>query len=184
MIDAHVWMARQDMNQQVDPTLHRVLLSKEEFKRATDFIAAARRHDVTSIEHEALLHSAIIFYARPFFNNERGRKASKGAQQLVGIDIEAVLGDDIELHEHIETLRAKVVAHPEAAYNPSQHIPLTIGNADSRGFAFSRRSWYVVNENLDLDAFARTAKAMNHACASHVFNLANALGRLETPTRG
>jgi hypothetical protein len=177
MIDAHVCMARRDMDTKADPTLHRVLLSKEEFKRAMDFIEAARRHDVGSIEYEALLHSAIIFYARPFFDNERS--GTKGAKQLTGIDPAQVLGADIVLHQHIKTLRKKVVAHSEAAYNPAQHIPLAIGDSKARGFGFAGKMWHVTHENIDLDAFARIAKAMYQACLPHVFNVADALGRVE-----
>jgi hypothetical protein len=166
----------------VDATLHRVLISKDEFLRAIQFIKATQRHVENTIEYEALLHSAIIFYARPFTNNEGPRSGvPKEAQQLTGIDVESVLGDDFAFHERIVRLRMKVVAHSEAAFNPAEHIPLTIGNPDTRGVAFARKAWHVVNENLDLGSFLQIAEKMNNACTLHVFNTAVAAGNIQTP---
>jgi len=166
---------------QVDPTLHRALISKDEFKRAREFIEAAKRHGEATVEHEALLHSAIIFYARPFTNNEGPRRdVPAGAQKLIGVDLPAILDEDFAFHDRIVKLRMKVVAHSEAAYHPAQHIPLTIGNPDTRGVAFSRKTWHVVSEHLDLDAFWRIADKMNRACTSHIFNQAAAQGQLQT----
>jgi hypothetical protein len=170
------------MNTKVDAALHRVLISKDEFKRAMEFIEAAQQHPENTIEYEALLHSAIIFYARPFTNNEGPRSgAPKEAQQLTGIDVQSVLGDDFTFHERIVKLRMKVLAHSEAAFNPATHVPLTIGNPDSRGVAFSRKAWHVVNESLDLEVFSRVAQKMNRACTAHIFNIAAAAGRLQSP---
>ena len=52
------------MSEKADPILLRVMLSGDDFERAGDFVKAARAHPVVSIEYEALLHSAILFYAR------------------------------------------------------------------------------------------------------------------------
>jgi hypothetical protein len=170
------------MNTKVDATLHRVLISKDEFIRAIEFIKAAKRHVENEIEYEALLHSAIIFYARPFTNNEGPRSgAPKEAHQLTWIDVPSTLGEDFAFHGRIVKLRMKVVAHSEAAFNPAQHIPLTIGNPDTRGVAFSRKAWHVVSETLDLDVFLRIAETMNRACTTHIFNMAAAAARLQTP---
>jgi hypothetical protein len=176
------WSEGDGMNDKVDETLHRALISKDEFKRAVEFVEAARQHGAETVEYEALLHSAIIFYARPFTNNEGPRRGVPvGAQKLTGVNVQSVLAEDFAFHERIVLLRMKVVAHSEAAFNPAKHIPLTIGNPDTRGVAFSRRTWHVASENLDLDVFLRIAKKMNEACVKLVFDVAGSVGRLQTP---
>ena len=55
----------------VEKTLRRLHISKHDFAHAGTFITAARQHPVFKIEHEALLLSAIICYARPFGPNEK-----------------------------------------------------------------------------------------------------------------
>ena len=158
------------------------LSQKTNLKRAMEFVEAASKHGAATIEYEALLHSAIIFYARPFTNNEGPRRGvPDGAQKLTGVDVRAVLAEDFALHEHIVRLRMKVVAHSEAAFNPARHIPLTIGNPDTRGVAFARRAWHVVFESLDLEAFSRIAEKMHKACMQNVFDVAGSVGRLQTP---
>ena len=128
LIDGHVWLSGKrrhgkvamSMSDEVDSTLHRVLISKDEFKRAIEFVEGARRHNESEIEYEALVHSAIIFYARPFTNNEGPRRdVPRGAQQLTGIDVPTVLGEDFAFHERIVNLRMKVVAHSEACVQSS-----------------------------------------------------------------
>lgn len=170
------------MNNKVEPPLHRVLISKDEFLRAMEFIAAASTHAENTIEYEALLHSAIIFYARPFTNNEGPRSgAPKEAQQLTVVNVASVLGEDFAFHERIVKLRMKVVAHSEGAHNPAEYIPTTVSNPDSRGVVFGRKSWHVVFEGLDPVVFARVADKMNRACTQHVFNTAVASGRIQSP---
>jgi hypothetical protein len=171
------------MNIKVEPTLHRVLISKDEFMRAMEFIEAARRHDESTIEYEALVHSAIIFYARPFTNNEGPRSgAPKEAQQLTGVDVESVLGEDFAFHKRIVGLRMKVVAHSEAAFNPAEYIPVTTtGNSNARGVVFGRQTWHVLFENLDLDVFMRIAQEMHRVSMLYVFKMTSAAGRLQTP---
>ena len=148
-----------------DPTLLRVHISHRDFKRALDFIAKARVHVENTIEHEALLEAAIIRYARPFSPNEKGDNAK--ADSRLTIDVAAVLAEvaDFELHGRIIKLRNKVIAHSESEHYPMSTFPSFIGGPDDiRSLGFQSRSWHIVNERLDLDAFERITKAMHLKC--------------------
>jgi hypothetical protein len=148
-----------------DPTLLRVHISSRDFKRALDFIRKAREHVENTIEHEALLEGAVLRYARPFSPNEKAAKAK--ADSSLMIDIAAVLGEvtDFELHQRIIKLRNKVIAHSESEHYPMSTFPSFIGGPDDiRSLGFQSRSWHVVNERLDLDAFERITKAMHLKC--------------------
>jgi hypothetical protein len=167
------------MNRPVEPSLLRVVLSKDDMARAMEFIESARRHAESSIEYEACLLAAIIHYARPFTNNEGPGQAAREVQRLSGVDVNAVLAGDpalIDLHNRIVRLRMKAVAHSESSLSPAQHIPLTIGNPGTRGVSFVRKSWHVFSEQLDLAMFHRMATAMHGACMNRVFEHAIELG--------
>ena len=145
---------------------------------------AARAHLESTIEHEALLHSAILFYTRPFSKNApRWKKLTDAAVRLIGVDIASTLGSDQTLHDRLITLRDTVIAHSEGEFFPAQHADLTIGSKGQFGIAFQRRSWHVINEHLDLDAFARIATKMKDATQNHLFAIARQRGLLQEAPR-
>jgi hypothetical protein len=61
----------------IERRFRRTHISQHDFTRAGEFIAAARNYDVATLEHEALLIAAIIYYARPFSGNEKNKKGEK-----------------------------------------------------------------------------------------------------------
>jgi hypothetical protein len=131
------------------PVLHRITLSGDDFKRAAEFAKAALSHPVSSIEYEALVHGAMLFYTRPWLDNEeRQSKLPKDARMLNRIDIAAALGDNAVFRDRIIRLRKKVIAHAEAEFFPAQlGGPLKIiGNRGARGLAMVRRIWHVTEE--------------------------------------
>lgn len=141
----------------------RVHISARDFDKAYKFVEAAGKHDLATLEHEALLLSAIVCYGRPFSGNEKGKKA-KADRDLTGVDIPAVLGADYELHKRIVRMRHKAVAHSQSDHYPVSLIPPTLGEPGMRSAGFVSRSWHPVNEQIDLEAFARIAKAMAWKC--------------------
>lgn len=146
-----------------DKRLRRIYLSTWDFEQARAFIDAATKHDIASIEHKALLLSAILCYARPFSGNEVG-KDPPADPKLSGIDTRAVLGSDFALHEKIVRLRNIAVAHSASEVNPSERLPTPPSKPGSYGIAFSARRWHPVDEQIDLDAFRRVASAMLKEC--------------------
>jgi hypothetical protein len=170
------------MSEKADPILLRVMLSGDDFERAGDFVKATRAHPAGSIEYEALLHSAILFYARPYSDNEpKKSKLPDEARKLTGLDLPAILGEDLPLHDRLLALRNKVIAHAESEFFPAQTLKPAIGAGakGQRGIAFQRRAWHVVDEKLDLDVFERMATNMRHAARQHVYNVAQARGLLQ-----
>jgi hypothetical protein len=172
------------VSQPLHPVLHRITLSGDDFRRAAEFAKAARLHPVSSIEHEALVHSAILFYARPWLDNEeRKSNLPKDARMLIGIDLAGTLGDNEVFHERIIRLRKKVIAHAEAEFFPAQHGgPLKIGNKGTRGLTMVRRIWHVTDEQLDLELLEQIAITMKKATMNLAFAKAAELGVLQERT--
>src|ERR1700682_6106044 len=50
---------------------NRTHISRRDFAKSIDFIAAATKYELNSPEYEGLLLAAIICYARPFSGNEQ-----------------------------------------------------------------------------------------------------------------
>lgn len=84
-----------------DPEMIRVHIASREFKAAQNFVAAACNHPETEIENEVLLLAAIVCYARPFSQNERGSRSL--AHSTLSIDVTVALRNsaDVELHERL-----------------------------------------------------------------------------------
>jgi hypothetical protein len=166
--------------ERVDPVLLRVLLSGDDYARVLEFVEAARKAPVGNIEYEALMHSAILFYARPYSDNEpKKSKLPDAARKLTGLDLQEILGEDLPFHDRLIDLRNKVIAHAEAEFFPAEKIPMQIGTKSQFGVGFQRRTWHVVSENLDLDVFERVAKKMRAATRGHVLVTAGQRGVLQ-----
>ncbi len=58
------------MSDKADPILLRVMLSGDDFERAGDLVKAARTHPVGGIDYEALRHTTILLYARPYSDSK------------------------------------------------------------------------------------------------------------------
>jgi hypothetical protein len=159
----------------VDPDItrrfNRVHISRRDFKKAIGFIEAAMKHELASIEYEALLISAIVYYARPFSGNERG-KAPPSDPVLV-LDVKQLLGGDADLHDRILAMRNKAVAHSEFGKYPVRIMAVPEPNSDA-GFAASSQSWHVLNERIDLAAFKQIAEALHQKCLNLCFDLGRA----------
>jgi hypothetical protein len=163
----------------VEPDALRVLISMRDFHHVCRCIEAAKKQDVASVEHEALLHSAVIFYARPFLDSSR-RKQPRAGGRLNGFDLKAILGPDIALHGRLIKMRKQVIAHAEAEFFPASYIspPRSESNAVALATTVSRR-WHIVNEQIDLDQFRRIAWNMMKACLNRSFDLGRERWRLQ-----
>jgi hypothetical protein len=155
------------MESALERRFRRSFISRQDFERALEFIAAARRHEVASIEHEALLVSAIIHYARPFSDNEKPRKGGV-YESDPRIDPEVGEIDDDSgklLHERIISARNQAIAHSSFARYPVQICP---GSGTGPGFHLSPIAlsvgWHVTQEQIDLDAFEQLTRRLRAAC--------------------
>ena len=143
-----------------------------DFASALQFIKAARPYDLWSPEYEALLIAAVVFYARPFSNDEPD-KDPQSTQRLAD-SLVPFKGAELKLHERILFLRNKAVAHGESAFNPVQFVPpYDLGKAE-RAFGTWSAPWHILPECLDLDEFERIADEMRRQCVNHLFDLRTA----------
>jgi hypothetical protein len=168
------------MSDPIHPILLRVKLSLDDFKRVGEFLRAARSHPPSSIEYEALLHSAILFYARPFtVNAKRKSKLKNEAKKLSGLNIKAILDEHVRYHQKILNLRDQVVAHADAEFSPATIAELKLGNQYTQGFSMDCTTWRVAEEKLDLEIFALIASKMADATLGHIFNVGIELGEIQ-----
>jgi hypothetical protein len=143
-----------------------------DFACALQFLKAARPFNLWSPEYHALLLAAVVFYARPFSNNEREKDAQltpRLADSLVPFK-----DAELKLHERILLLRNKAVAHGESAFNPVQFTPPIDAGDGERAFGTWSAPWHILPERLDLDEFERIADKMHRQCVNHLFDLRTA----------
>ena len=148
---------------------NRTHIARRDFEKAIAFIDVAETHLIYTVEYEALLLSAIIYYARPFSGNERG--AAPPSDSKLVVDVEGLLGEDLPLHKRIIEVRNKAVAHAEFAYYPVHLLPTESDPEIGRGFASKAQSWHVLNEHIDLAAFRRMAEALHQKCLNNLFDI-------------
>ncbi len=149
-------------------TVTRTQISGDDFRCAKKFINAVRGYAVGTTEYEALMHAAIIAYARPFSGNERG--TDPPSDPKLDPALVAFEGADRALHDRIISLRNRVVAHAESAQNPVELLPMKSDATIADGFSTQSQRWDVVNELIDLDAFHRIADAMCRRCTDHMLS--------------
>jgi len=128
--------------------LNRLTISRHDFDKCLKLLYNLPNQEYGSIVYEALLLSAIIFYARPFSCNEK-RNDSKAESRVDLAVIDQLNEDERQLHDRLLELRNKAVAHAEWTFHPTgvtdskiiQSMPFSIWK-DFRGKpeieAFSR----------------------------------------------
>jgi hypothetical protein len=143
-----------------------------DFACALQFIKAARPYDPWGPEYHALLIAAVVFYARPFSNNER-EKDPQSTPRLAD-SLVPFKDAELKLHERILLLRKKAVAHGESAFNAVQFIPPSDEGNGERAFGTWSAPWHILSERLDLDEFERIVDEMRRQCVNHLFDIRTA----------
>jgi len=69
--------------------------------------------------YEALLISAIVFYVRPFSENEKRSSTSPSDPRVPEEVLSDLSRDELDLHERLKRLRNKTIAHAEWKYHPT-----------------------------------------------------------------
>jgi hypothetical protein len=99
--------------------LNRLTSASLDLKNTIKFLEALSEHEYSSTAYEALLISAIIYYARPFSSNEKKDSTHPSESRVPEEVLSELLEEEIALHEKIITLRNKAVAHAEWSYHPT-----------------------------------------------------------------
>lgn len=106
----------------------RTRIAVADLNEAIDFIEAAGRlagiDPKTDVTHRALVSAAVIYYARPFLNNE-AHGAPRSLVELSDTELRAILPDPARraLHDEIINNRKKIVAHAEGDFFKVEVIP-------------------------------------------------------------
>ena len=169
------------MDEEQRNTLRRTHIAAYDFQRAVEFIEAGGKHGIETLEHEGLLVAAVVHYARPFSNNEERSKKVLPSDRSIAVDAAKELGADHALHERILVIRNKAVAHAEWEYYPTDRIP---DAGSGRGIAMQSQRWHIVNERINLDAFARIAAHMRRLCQNRVADFGDHGFAPATPAHG
>jgi hypothetical protein len=153
---------------QASPSEARIVLALTDFKSVLVFIEIAQKHEVASIEYEALVECAVIRYARAFVPNEK-KGVEKNAPVGSRLELTAHLleflqrlpDSPLETHKRVLELRHTVVAHvpgdlnPVAVADPPPSLPV-------HGFGYKGRPQRLVDAKLDLIQFSNLVHWMQH----------------------
>jgi hypothetical protein len=150
--------------------MRRTHISSGDFEKAGEFIKAAREQVVGAIAYEGLLLSAIVWYARPFSNNEMPNEKHPKTDPKVVLDLPQILGADKDFHSKIVRLRNKAVAHAEFEHYPVDPIPDAESAKIMPGLGLISKTWNVADEGIDLNVFARVADRLRLACNTLLSN--------------
>jgi hypothetical protein len=162
--------------------MQRARISSDDMRQALAFIDAALAAEATGANsktdatHLALVVAAVIYYARPFSNNEGGKKpkrmtSPKGAPPMSRVNLgplPVVLGskEGRRLHRDVLRIRNKIVAHAESRYFPvrmvAAFLPLESGRMGD--FALQSAQRY---PRLDLKLLRANAKQLGAAFGLH-----------------
>ncbi len=99
----------------------RYILSSNDFEEALSYLNAKPPED-TVVIRRALLTAAIVAYARPFTNNEKGSSAEVTA--TVSLKLNNILSkDELEQHKHLIEMRNLAIAHSTSELRPVLYTP-------------------------------------------------------------
>lgn len=118
-----------------DKELHRFSISVYDFEDSLSFLAESLNHEQGSIAQEALLISAVIYFARPFSTNER-EKNPKAIPNLKIDWFSQLTEAELELFGELIEMRNKCLAHAEYSKYPAG-INRKTGVLSSRRYSIS-----------------------------------------------
>jgi hypothetical protein len=154
---------RKFMQSDIEKRFRRSHISADDFDRALTFIKEARKQHFRSTIYEALLISAIIYYARPFSSNEQRKNPNPLSEAT--IDKELMGFEDPKeqkLHDEIIDLRNKAVAHAE--YGQGKYTINHVSVEPTGQTSILSSVWRPSNEWFDLFTFERIATEMRARC--------------------
>lgn len=95
---------------------HRLMISRGDFEDCLRYLKYRKTFRYASVAGEALISSALICYARPFSNNERGSK--EASSRVPNWILNPLSASEELLHRKLIDVRNKAVAHAEWASFP------------------------------------------------------------------
>jgi hypothetical protein len=99
--------------------INRLTSASLDLENCLRFLKGMGEQNYGCVAYEALLISAIVFYIRPFSENEKKDSPSPSDSRVPGIVLANLDAEEITLHEHLKELRNKAIAHAEWKYHPT-----------------------------------------------------------------
>ena len=99
--------------------VNRLTSASLDLENCLRFLDELKNHEYGSTPYEALLVSAVIFYARPFSQNEKKESPHPSETRVPDSVLSGLSQDESTLHKNIVTLRNKAVAHAEWSHHPT-----------------------------------------------------------------
>lgn len=98
--------------------LNRFSISVHDFEDSQKFLSESLNYERCSILQEALLISAVIYFARPFSINEKG-KQPKAIPNLKIDWFSDITQDEMILFDELRSIRNQCLAHAEYSHYPA-----------------------------------------------------------------
>ena len=158
----------------------RTHLSRRDFHKASQFISAAKACD-NNVVREALLISALVCYSRPFSRSKPSAK-SGFADPAGNSGALNTPQTSKALHDRLVGLRTRTVAEEDLTAYDLQLEPSRRGKSAKVFFTpqrFRSRTWSVLRENIDLEAFSQLADAMHGRCTELLTDLSDELAEVQ-----
>lgn len=151
------------MQPDIERRFRRSHISAYDFDRAIDFIKEARKHHPKSLIYDALLTSAIIYYARPFSPNEHWKNPDPLSESTIDKTLRGFEDPkEQKFHDEIIELRNKVVAHAE--YGHGKYTVNQVSVEPTGQTSILSSVWRPSHEWFDLFKFERIATEMRARC--------------------
>ena len=99
--------------------INRLTSASLDLENCLRFLQGMSDQTYGSVAYEALLISAIVFYIRPFSENEKKGSPSPSDSRVPETVLEILDTEESKLHEHLKELRNKAIAHAEWRYHPT-----------------------------------------------------------------
>ncbi len=145
------------MTRKMSETLNRANLSRKDFEEAEDYLRAYRDELPDSLKR-AVLIAAVITYARPFTENNRGTLKLATAT-LTGNPKQILSDEEFMLHKTVLSLRNEALAHSDYDRKPTRFVA-RVGT----GFLAKSKPFDVLAEGINVATFlSMSVKMQNHS---------------------
>lgn len=99
--------------------INRLTSAVLDLENSLRFMGALSYQEYGAITYEALLITAVIFYARPFSANEKKDSPFPSESKVPDIVLSDIVEAERHLHDKLLRLRNKAIAHAEWGHHPT-----------------------------------------------------------------
>lgn len=150
-------------------TLNRLTSASLDLESCVRFLDALEVQTYGTTAYEALLISAVVFYARPFSENEKKSSTSPSDPRVPNAVLTDLSESERQRHEELRALRNKAIAHAEWTFHPNGVSPSKVIKA----LPFSIWKWFPSPSEISAfrNLVLRVRHAVQNAQAAELHNL-------------